>query len=274
MKVFKVLKILTHNILIGENQGKEYMLIGKGIGFQKKPGMLVSEEQTSNYYIIQDAKKISDYEKVVLDTPDQTLLATEKAILYAEEKLNVKFDESIHLSLLDHINFAIYRLEHQLQVGSFLTEEYYVMYSELYELAVEMVKMINQTIGVTLPSSEVGAIILHLHAAINQEKVSQTATNAQVIEYSLNFIQEKLGVEFAGNQLAKARLITHLKFALKRSKDQKVLQNPLVEVIKEKYPVVYQVAKELADTIVSTFGIEFSESEISYIALHLYNLQL
>ncbi len=274
MKAFKVLKILTHNILLGENQGKEYMLIGKGIGFQKKPGMLVNEEQTSNYYIIQDAKKISDYEKVVLNTPEQTLLATEKAILYAEEKLKVKFDESIHLSLLDHINFAIYRLEHQLQVGSFLTEEYYLMYTDLYELAVEMVKMINQMIGVSLPSSEVGAIILHLHAAINQEKVSQTAANAQIIEHSLDFIQERLGVEFTGNQLAKARLITHLKFALKRSKDQKNLENPLAEVIKEKYPALYQVAKELANMIASTFSIAFSESEISYIALHLYNLQL
>lgn len=273
MKAFEVVKVLNHNILLGTNQGKEYILMGKGIGFQIKPGMFVTEEKTSNYYIIQDSQKLSDYEKMILDTPELILLATEKAIILAEEQLATKFDETLHLSLLDHIRFAVYRFEHQIKVGSFLTEEYYFMYAKLYEIATQMIQQINEIIDLTLPDSEIGAIILHLHAALNKEKVSQTAIYAQVIEFSLKYLQEKLGEEIANNHLAKARLITHLKFALKRSESKKELENPLAEVIKKQYPGIYQIAEQLAKEIQSRFMIQFSPSEMSYIALHLYHLQ-
>lgn len=273
MKAFEVLKVLNHNIILGKNQGKEYILIGKGIGFQIKPGMFVTEEKTSNYYMIQDAKKLSDYEKMVLDTPEPILLATEKAIILAEEQLKTKFDETIHLSLLDHIRFAVYRLENNIKVGTFLTEEYHFMYSELYEVSTKMMNQINEIIGITLPDSEVGAIILHLHAALNKEKVSQTAIYAQVIEFSLTYLQEKLGEQIANNHLAKARLITHLKFALKRSESKKELENPLAEVIQMQYPEIYQIAQQLSEEIQVRFMIQFSQSEMSYIALHLYHLQ-
>lgn len=274
MKEFQVVKVLTHNILLALNQGKEYILIGKGIGFQIKSGMFVKEEQTSNYYIIQDSQKLSDYEKMVLDTPDRIIFATERAILLAEKELNTKFDEGIHLSLLDHIRFAVYRLEHEIKVGSFLTEEYHFMYADLYTVATKMINTINEMLDIILPSSEVGAIILHLHAALNKEKVSQTAIYAQIIEYSLFFLQERSEFEIANNHLAKARFITHLKFSLKRSEDKKELDNPLASVIQEKYPDIYQMAQELSDAIAERFSIQFSKSEISYIALHLYHLQV
>ena len=273
MKTFEVLKVLNHNVLLGVNQGKEYILTGKGIGFQMKPGLFVNEENISNFHLIQDSQKLTNYEKMVLDTPGQILLATEKAIILAEERLQTKFDQTIHLSLLDHIRFAVYRLEHQIEVRSFLTEEYHFMYAELYDIATQMVKKINETIGVTLPDSEVGAIILHLHAALNKEKVSQTAIYAKVIEFSLIFLQEKLGAQIANNHLAKARLITHLKFALKRSESKKELANPLADVIKKQYPEIFQIAEQLAQEIQANFFIPFSQSEISYIALHLYHLQ-
>ncbi|MHC5268760.1 PRD domain-containing protein [Enterococcus sp. LJL98] len=273
MKTFEIVKILTHNIILASNQGKEYILIGKGIGFQMKPGMTVKEEQASNYYIIQDSKKLSDYERMVLDTPERVLLATEKSILLAEQQLEKKFDERIHLSLLDHIRFAVYRLEHQIKVSSFLTEEYHVMYPELYAIATKMVQQLNKILEIELPHSEVGSIVLHLHAALNQEKVSQTAIYAQVIEYALIYLREQLGEQITNNQLAKARLVTHLKFALKRSEHQKELENPLAGVIQQKYPEIYQIANSLSKEIATRFQIQFSESEISYIALHLYHLK-
>ena len=98
MKTFEVVKGLNHNVLLGVNQGKEDILTGKGIGFQMKPGLFVNEEKISNFHLIQDSQKLSDYEKMVLDTPEQILLATEKAIILAEERLQTKFDQTIHLS--------------------------------------------------------------------------------------------------------------------------------------------------------------------------------
>ena len=68
MKTFEVLKVLNHNVLLGVNQGKEYILTGKGIGFQMKPGLFVNEEKISNFHLIQDSQKLSDYEKFCIES--------------------------------------------------------------------------------------------------------------------------------------------------------------------------------------------------------------
>lgn len=273
MKEFTIEKILTHNIILGSNEDKEFILIGKGIGFQRKPGGKISSDSVGSYYIIQNSDKLSEYEKIVLGTPDTVLLATEKAIKFAETKLDTVFDENIHISLLDHVNFALFRLENKLQVGSFLTDEYYLMYSDLYDIAYKMVEMINTDLNIELPHSEVGSIILHMHAALQKEKVSNTALYAQIIDFSLKFIQERLPKDITSNSVAKARLITHLKFAFKRIESGEVRQNPLVDVIKEKYPEVYQISADLSKEISDRFYVNLPESEIGYIALHVYNLQ-
>ncbi|NLW15363.1 MAG: PRD domain-containing protein [Erysipelothrix sp.] len=273
MKEFNIEKILTHNIILGSSEDKEFILIGKGIGFQRKPGSKISSESVASYYIIQNSDKLSEYEKIVFGTAASVLLATEKAIKFAEEKLDTVFDENIHISLLDHVNFALFRLENKLQVGSFLTDEYYLMYSDLYDIAFKMVESINSDLDVELPHSEVGSIILHMHAALHKEKVSSTALYAQIIDYSLTFIQDRLPKAITSNSIAKARLITHLKFALKRIESDEVRSNPLVDVIKEKYPEVYEIAADLSGEIEERYNVKLPESEIGYIALHVYNLQ-
>lgn len=273
MHYFIINKILNHNIIMGRRSGNEYILIGKGIGFKRRPGDSILESEVATYYLIQDDTKMSDYEKIVLQTPDSVLLITEQAIRYAEEKLNHRFDQSIHISLLDHINFAIYRLNNKINVGSFLSEEYYLMYSELYDVAHEMVNIINDGIEMELPHSEVGSIILHLHAALRNEKLSKTALYAEVISYALSYIQAALPNGIVENSIARARLITHLKFALKRTESELSVDNPLADVIRKQYPEVYLIAKGLSKSIYDTFGIKLSESEVGYIALHVYNLQ-
>ncbi|AMC93203.1 transcriptional antiterminator [Erysipelothrix larvae] len=273
MKEFKIRKVLTHNIILGSDGDNEYILIGKGIGFQKKTDDVILEANISSYYVIHDRSKLTDYEMIVLNTDDSVLLVTEKALGYAEVKLNQSFDGGIHISLLDHINFALYRLKNNIEVGSFFTEEYYLMYQDLYDIASEMVLMINEALDVRLPNTEIGSIILHLHAALNKEKVSTSALYAQIISFSLGYIQNNLPLEIPSDSIARTRLITHLKFALKRTEQNKTIDNPLSDVIREKYFEIYHLSMILSQEIESRFQVKLPESEIGYIALHIYNLQ-
>ena len=270
---FVIEKVLTHNIVLAKNDSKDYMLIGKGIGFNVKKGECVDSFKVSNFYLVKNTDRISDYEKLLLNTDESTIIFTEKAISHAEEKLNHKFNETIHISLLDHINFAIYRSKHKLEVGSFFSSEYYLMYSELYDIAKEMINIINEACQVELPSSEVGAIIMHMHAAMQDEDVSQSAFKAQIISFSVDYISEKLGKQFSSNSLAKARFVTHLKFAIQRNQKKMVLNNPLSDVIEQNYPDVFKISSDLCEQIVNQFGISFENSEKSYLALHIMTLK-
>lgn len=268
---FKIEKILTHNILLATNEKKDYMLVGKGIGFQKKPGAYLQEENVESFYVINNTKNLNDYVSIVLETPETILLTTEQAISLAERRLNTKFDESLHISLLDHLNFAVFRLNNNIKVGSFLTDEYFLLYPQFYSIAQEMVNLINRELNIVLPNTEVGAIILHLHAALNNEQVSNTALYAQIIDFSLSFIQDKFSSTFSNN-VFKVRLITHLRFALKRSEDRVSVRNPMIDIIEEQYDEYFKVAQELSDQIADKFSIQLTRDEIGYITLHIYNM--
>ncbi len=270
---FKVVRAFTHNIVFAQLDKYDYILIGKGIGFDAKSKSIIDESSVTSFYRIQDLDKMSQYEKIVMNTDDQVLLVTEAAIAYAEKTLNYKFDESIHISLLDHINFAIYRYHNRVKMSNFFTEEYYLMYSELYDISKHMVEMINEELDVELPHSEVGSVILHLHAAMHQGKVSNSAFYAQVITASVAFINDRIPEEYTQNSVGKARLITHLKFAFKRSEDNVTLTNPLIDILRERYCEAYKISEDLALMLDQEFNIQLPESEIGYIALHIYNLQ-
>lgn len=273
MKKYTITKVLNHNIVFATHETTDYILIGKGIGFQKKPGHLVIGGDVSSSYIVYDIEKVTQYENVVLSTQEDVVFSTEKAIQYAESELDHVFKESIHISLLDHINFSIYRMNNNLHVGSFLTKEYYLLYPKLYEISKAMVNIINDSLDVNLPESEIGAIILHLHAAIHEEEMSTLVLYTEIIDFSLNFIEERLVTINPNNEINKARLITHLKFALKRHELNQNLQNLMVDTIKEKYPTSFKIAKDLFNKLKALYAINFDDSEIAYIAMHIENLK-
>lgn len=154
-----------------------------------------------------------------------------------------------------------------------MTEEYYLMYFDLYDVANGMVKIINDDLNIILPQYEVCAIILHLHATIHNESVSKVALYTQIIDHSLKFIYKHLDGQLSENSIAKERLITHLKFALKRMEKNQTLENPFMYVIKEKYEKVYNVAKMLSMDLDDKFHITLLEFEVGYIAVHIYSLQ-
>lgn len=58
MALFIVKKILNNNVLIAENEEfKEVVLIGKGIGFNKKRGDQLSEEFAEKIFVLKDKEK-------------------------------------------------------------------------------------------------------------------------------------------------------------------------------------------------------------------------
>lgn len=270
---FMIVKVLTHNIVMAENDKLEYIILGKGIGFGKKEGETIDQAKIYTYYRIQDLSKMSAYEKIVSSTDESVLFATEEAIAYCEKKLSFKFDESIHISLLDHINFAIYRYHNNVSISNLFSSEYYLLYESLYTVSQEMINIINHLLDIKLPEYEIGALILHIHSAMQDDTVSTSALYAQIISDAALYLKVRMPDSFENNKLGVSRFMTHMKFALKRSDEKISLDNPIIELLKGNYKEAYQLSKEIAHLIDSKYGYNLPESEVGYIALHIHNIQ-
>lgn len=274
MKTVKVVKVLNHNVVQAINfLNEEVIVFGKGIGFGVKADDLISSELIEKEYHFNNRKNKDLYTNLVGMCDENLVTLVEQAITDIEKTFNQKPNENLRVALLDHLNFSIYRFNHGLNITNLFNDELEAMYEKEFTFSRSLLQEINQTMKVNLPDAEMGFITQHIHSALNNEDQSRTNLFMQIIVNSLEYLEEQHDLKYPKNSLEKIRLITHLKFALKRANDKSNLKNEFSPEILKNYPKAYKIAKDLSEYILENFNIKFHESEIGYLALHIQLIQ-
>lgn len=273
MKSVKVIKCLNHNVVQALNDmNEEVIVFGKGIGFGVKEGDLISSDKIEKEYHFNNRKNKDLYTNLVGICDENLVTLVEKAITNIEKTFNQKPNENLRVALLDHLNFSIYRFNHGLNITNLFNDELEAMYEKEFNFSRMLLKEINQMMKVSLPDAEIGFITQHIHSALNNDE-SRSNLFMQIIMNSLEYLEAEHGLKYPKNSLEKIRLITHLKFALKRASEKSTLKNEFSPKILENYPEAYKIAKDLSEYILDNFNIKFQDSEIGYLALHIQLIQ-
>lgn len=273
MKSVKVIKVLNHNVVQALNtHNEEVIVFGKGIGFGVKADDLIDSTKIEKEYHFNNRKNKDLYTNLVGICDENLVTLVEQAITNIEQVFNQKPNENLRVALLDHLNFSIYRFNHGLNITNLFNDELEAMYEKEFNFSRMLLKEINQTMKVSLPDAEIGFITQHIHSALNNDE-SRSNLFMQIIMNSLEYLEAEHGLKYPKNSLEKIRLITHLKFALKRASEKSTLKNEFSPKILENYPEAYKIAKDLSEYILDNFNIKFQDSEIGYLALHIQLIQ-
>lgn len=276
MKRYIIQKVLNNNIVQCQiaSQDEECMLLGKGIGFQKTRGDMVDPSLIEKAYFTKDQKNITRYLELVEMCDSSVVDVVEEVIQMMERHFGNVYDEYLHIALLDHLNFSIYRYKNHIDIKNIFLEEFSIMYEKEYSFAKEMLRYINECLDVHLPDSEIGFITLHIHSALHDENVSKSALYMQIIATCIEHIENALDVHLDACSIERMRLITHLKFALERADKKVEINNPILDTLKITYPKTYALALSLGDMMKDIYGVKLHEGEIGYLALHIQNIVL
>ena len=273
MKSVKVIKGLNHNVVQALNDmNEEVIVFGKGIGFGVKEGDLISSDKIEKEYHFNNRKNKDLYTNLVGICDENLVTLVEQTMTNIEQVFNQKPNENLRVALLDHLNFSIYRFNHGLNITNLFNDELEAMYEKEFNFSRMLLNEINQTMKVSLPDAEIGFITQHIHSALNNDE-SRSNLFMQIIMNSLEYLEAEHGLKYPKNSLEKIRLITHLKFALKRASEKSTLKNEFSPKILENYPEAYKIAKDLSEYILDNFNIKFQDSEIGYLALHIQLIQ-
>lgn len=77
-------------------------------------------------------------------------------------RLGKRLNDSIYVSLTDHINFAIQRNQKGLDIKNALLWETKRLYKDEFAIGKEALVMVKNKTGVSLPEDEAGFIALHI----------------------------------------------------------------------------------------------------------------
>jgi beta-glucoside operon transcriptional antiterminator len=112
----KIIKIFNNNVVLADQNSHQIVLIGKGLGFQKKPGMTIQSEKIEQIYAPTESKWFSLFNDLLKDISPEYLEIAAQIIHLAEAKLETKFNEYLLISLMDHIHFAVVRHQQQIDI--------------------------------------------------------------------------------------------------------------------------------------------------------------
>ncbi|MDT8716269.1 PRD domain-containing protein [Clostridium sp. 19966] len=272
MKQYIISKVLNNNVVVAEENKENLILVGNGIGFGKKKGEKILENQVESIFIEKSSTQ-KGFESVLNKIDKEIVGICEEIISMCESELNMTLNDTIHVSLADHINFAFYRVKNNIKIENPFLSELRILYSKEYELAEKALGMINKNFHIKLPKDEVGFICMHINSAISRKPVADTLAFTKNIGSIMEFICLIIKKDLKKDSLAYMRTVTHIKFVVDRVINKKTIHNYLLDNIKKELYNEYALAIKVAIKIENLFSVNVCEDEVGYIALHLQRLK-
>lgn len=213
-----VTKVINNNIVISENEEKqELVVMGKGLGFKKKPGDVIDDTKIEKVYLSTQEWNVTKLTQLLSSIPIEHIQAANEIINFAKVSLGKKLSEKLFLTLTDHINYAIERYQNGMEIKNALLWEIKRFYNHEYLIGKEALSIIKNRLAIELPEDEAGFIALHIvNAELDMAQVSQVSEMAKIIQHILNIVKYHFSMELDEYSLNYERFVTHLKFFVQR----------------------------------------------------------
>lgn len=268
--MFRIIKVLNHNSVIAtDNDGKkEYILLGKGIGFGKKINERIIAEDDVQIYTIQQ-KTDTDSVKEIINSIDPKFLEITNSIIMEAEKQFGEIDKNILCPLANHIAFAVERMKNKEIISNPLNEEIKALFSEEYKVAYKAKAVVKEIADAEMSDDEIGYIALHIHSALENEKVSHAMQTAALVKDCISIIEKNVGKKIDINSLAYNRLMSHIKYMIARTIKGETIQLDMNDYVQQKFSRAFIISKYICSKIGLEINKELNDVEIGYLAMHI-----
>lgn len=106
----KIIKVINNNtVSVIDDKGKEQIISGKGIGFGKKYGDEPDKDKIQKMYLVTDSELRKRLIECLTEIPYEHIKLTADLVDYISSHIDGQLNESLIITLSDHISFAIER---------------------------------------------------------------------------------------------------------------------------------------------------------------------
>ena len=154
----KIEKVLNNNVVQALDNNVESIVMGKGLGFQKRVGDLVDKEKIEKTFVLENTE---EWSRVYVDLPDGEMQVFLNILTFAEAVLQTKFDPSFFIALADHLHYAIERSREGISLQNPLAWEVRKFYPREYEIGKQALRLIAKDLEVQLEDDEAASVALH-----------------------------------------------------------------------------------------------------------------
>ena len=272
MGTYVVRRILNNNAFVSvDANGQEIVVMGKGIVFQKSGGDRIPYSRAEQVFQLSQ-ENTSRFQELIARIPMNYMVLSEKIISMAEKNMNKTLDESIHITITDHIYSAVQRYQRGLVLRNSMRWEIQRYYPQEYAVGLEAARMVRQALEVPFAEDEAAFMALHFVNAGTGMEIGQMYEVTELISGVCTIVHQEFGMEFDTQALAYHRFITHVRFFAQRLLLGTYYQEDdgdLLDMICVKYPQAYACTQKIAAYILQLRGQNLGREEELYLTVHI-----
>lgn len=271
----KIEKILNNNAVICLNdKGQEYIVAGRGLAFRLQEGDVVNESKVQLTFDFANRDIITGFIKVVTEIPLEYIVLSDRIIRYAKETYAKRLDDSIYITLTEHIFRVIGRQSYGFQLKNALRWEIRHIYREEFLIGKKALFLLQRQCMLDLSEDEAAFIALHFVNAELNGNLDHIVDVTRVIQGILQIVKAHYQiVEYNEESVNYSRLITHLKYLGQRMfNDKQHASNnndEMFDMMKTKYDDAYACVKKVKTMLEAEFDYTLSEEEQLYLIIHI-----
>ena len=269
----KVIKVMGNNVVYASKYGKEVVCTGKGIGFGLKRGDLVPKSKIEKTFELLDSKTSNYIKKLLDEIPSEYWEVTFEIEELIEEKINQKVNLSFYVSMLDHVYMAVKRANKGMVIPSGFMLNLRCFYKKEFELAKEIVELMEERFKVKFPKEEAAFIVLHLFDAEMEVDSNEMKEVSKLANEILIVVNNEFAIQ--KDTVCYEKFLNHLRYFLQNIVSGKKSENikmDIYDTLKEKYKVEQNMIEKICDIVEAQKDYKVTDAEKFYLMLRLLRL--
>lgn len=271
-------KVINNNVVSTQDEkGRELILMGSGLGFQKKPGEEIVEEKVEKKFRLHSKEEFNQFVELIEDMPLEHLRISSEIISFAKNELDMKLSRSIYITLTDHLNFAIERQKSGIEFTNPLYWEIQKFYKDEFRIGCKALEMVKDSLGIELSRDESASIAMHfVNAEMENPNMHETIKTTKLIQNAMNIIRFHFNTRMDTEHVQYSRFVTHLKYLAHRIYTGMVIENEdhtVFQAMAQAYPEDLKCADKIGIYIREEFSYSITEEEKLYLLIHINRIR-
>lgn len=269
-------KVLNNNVVISlDEQGRERVLMGRGLGFQLKPTDTIDPAKVEKTFILETGEDGERERRMLADTPYAIVEAVSRAVDQAERSLGHHLGRRLTMAVIDHVQFVLERLEKGIRIPAANMPELRVLHPAEFAAAKTMAESISAALETELPAEEAVFLTMHVLNATRDEPNGTAALLFRRVQHVVMTVENGLGVKLDVESPDYARFVLHIQFLLQRLVSRSMLRSAdssFFEFAKHSYPRSFAIAQEVKAYVKAATESELTDEELLYVIVHVERL--
>jgi len=276
----RIKKVINNNILcVVDDKGSEMIVTGKGLGFKRKIGERVDPALFEKTYRMEGKEEQRKLRELVAQIPMEHLKLTQDLIESIKGQLKAPLNESLLITLADHISFAIKRKAEGIEFTNPLEGAIMSYYPAEYHLGQHCLRVIQEETRADLNPSEAAFIAMHIVNAELNTSMSVMYDITKLIEGALEVTEYFYQKTFDRESLDFNRFVVHLRYFAQRlfqaaPRQADKYEADFQEMIIRSCGKHYKCARHIGEYIRNAYHKEVSDDELIYLTIHLKRINL